>query len=440
MCEKIILIIGEIFIDTHIDIIYKGSPLVRLGGIFHSARAFSAIGAKYALAYFAPDYLEDDINYYSCKLKTTGCYKLGSIDKAPNVMLVNESKEICQQGYCNINKDQAIFKEMQNILFVIEKIKPTDILLYPGRYNMKNILTKLNNFNGKIHIDFHYDYENILNYYNSKIETAILSTSSSLFKNECKESLSGILEYFKNSNVTSILVKENRGGAYSYYINEDQLYQSPAYNIKTMHSVGVGDVYNSIYITDYIKNNHQKNMRLAAYCAAKYAETMDFDKFKDNIQNALSDKGDILSLDGVRLSWEEKKNKNIYLAAPDFPAINTELLTRLSECLTYHNFKPRLPIRENGLAENSMTLQEKIGIYHKDIKLLQECDLLIAVLLYNDPGTLVELGMFKQMGKPTIIYDPYNICSNMFVRFTPRYLCYSIDEVIAATYICLKRG
>lgn len=440
MCEKTILIIGEIFIDTHIDIMDNGAPLVRLGGIFHSVRAFSAIGAKYALAYFAPDYLDDDINYYSFKLNTKGCYKLGSINKAPNVMLISESKEICHQGYCNINKDQANFKEIQDILSVIEKVNPTDILLYPGRYNMKNMLAKLNNFNGKFHIDFHYDSENILNYSVAKIETAILSTSSSLFKNECKGSLTGILAYFRNSDVNTVLVKENRGGSYSYSIKKKQLYESPAYHVKTMHSVGVGDVYNSIYITGHIKNDHQKNMRLAAYCAAKYAETMDFDKFKDNIQNAFNEKGDILSLDGVRLSWEEKKNKNIYLAAPDFPSINTEILTRLSECLTYHNFKPRLPIRENGLAKDSMSPQKKIEIYHKDIKLLQECDLLIAILLYNDPGTLVELGMFKQMGKPTIIYDPYNMCSNMFVKLTPRCLCYSIDEVIAATYICLKRG
>ncbi len=440
MCEKIILVIGEVFIDTHLDIIYNNAPLVRLGGIFHSVRAFSAIGAKYALAYFAPNYLDNDINYYSCKLNTKGCYKLGSIDRAPNVMLISESKEICYQGYCNINKDQAVFKETQDILSVIEKINPTDILLYPGRYNMKNILAKLNNFNGKIHIDFHYDSENILDYSVAKIETAILSTSSSLFKNECKESLAEILAYFKNSDVNTVLVKENRGGSYSYSIKKQQLYESPAYYVKTMHSVGVGDVYNSIYITGYIKNDHQKNMRLAAYCAAKYAETMDFDKFKNNIQDALSNKGNILSLEGVRLSWEERKNKNIYLAAPDFPTINTDLLTSLSKCLTYHNFKPRLPIRENGFVKNSMKQEDKFEIYNKDIKLLHECDLLIAVLLYNDPGTLVELGMFKQMKKPTIIYDPYHLCTNMFVRFTPKHLCDSIDEVIAATYICLKRG
>ncbi len=98
-----------------------------------------------------------------------------------------------------------------------------------------------------------------------------------------------------------------------------------------------------------------------------------------------------------------------------------------------------MPIRENGLADHSLSYEDELRLYNSDIQLLERCDLLIAVLLYNDPGTLVELGMFKQSGKATIIYDPFSFCENMFVRHTPDFLCKTLDEVISATYQCLRR-
>jgi nucleoside 2-deoxyribosyltransferase len=115
------------------------------------------------------------------------------------------------------------------------------------------------------------------------------------------------------------------------------------------------------------------------------------------------------------------------------------LLDKLKECLIYHNFNPRLPIRENGIATKDLSSQDELIIYQKDISLLDDCDLLIAVLLYNDPGTLVELGMFKQASKPTIIFDPFNYCENMFVRHTPDYLCKTIADVIGAVYLSMGR-
>lgn len=42
---------------------------------------------------------------------------------------------------------------------------------------------------------------------------------------------------------------------------------------------------------------------------------------------------------------QKHKQKNIYIAAPDFPYVNTTLLDQLKESLEYHNFNPRLPMR-----------------------------------------------------------------------------------------------
>jgi len=437
MREQTVLIIGEIFVDTHLDIIVKNGPLLRLGGIFHSARAFSSFGINYAMAYFAPAYLDDDINDWSCFLETKGCYKLGNINKAPNIMLVNESKEAGDQGYYNILKNQAEYSNENNLADIIRLVKPTDILIFPGRYNNNQIMRCLSDFEGLVHIDFHYDSEYILNGVEREIETIILSTSSTFFKETYNGNLDDIIEYFSKYSIGRFLVKENRGGSYCYNIKDHKVFESPSYYVPTMHSIGIGDVYNSVFISTLFEDNLSKRMRLAALCAAKYAETMDYDKFKTNVQLILKNIDEFNELKGIRLSWQSRKGKNIYLAAPDFPGVDTTQLNRLNDCLLYHNFNTRLPIRENGLVSKFFKYEEELKFYHGDLQLLKICDLLIAVILYNDPGTLVELGMFKQTGKPTIIYDPYKNCENMFVRHTPDYLCRTISDVIESVYLCL---
>lgn len=297
----------------------------------------------------------------------------------------------------------------------------------------------LRDYKGRIHIDFHYDSENIEADTTPALSTIILSTSSMVFKILCNGNVRDLIRFFKPYNADFILLKENRGGASCYSFPEDKFYESPAYYVPTMHSVGVGDVYNAIFISKLINRDPEKNMRMASQCAARYAETMLYEKFQSNVQAVLGNLEQMINLEGVRLSWEERNAKNIYIAAPDFPDINTLLLDKLSESLKYHNFSPRLPVRENGIVRETMTPEEKLLVYRKDLDLLNTCHLLIAVLLINDPGTMVELGMFAQSGKPTIVFDPYNICQNMFVTHTPNFFCKTIGEVIDATYQCLRR-
>lgn len=439
MHKQTVLIVGEVFIDTHLDIIDRNGPLVRLGGIFHAARAFSALGIDFALAYYAPDYLEDDINEWALRLGTKGCFKIGSINKAPNIMLINESKEAGDKGYYNILKDQAEYLISDDLGRIVNIINLTDMLIYPGRYNISNHLKTINGFKGKVHIDFHYDFETILQSINRDIETAILSTSSSIFKDCRNGCIENILEYFKGYSVNKFLIKENRGGSFCYVPANKISFESESYYVPTMHSVGVGDVYNSVFISTLYGTDTTKKMRLAALCAAKYAETMSYDKFRQNAKLMIDYGDELCELVGVRLPWAERKEKNIYIAAPDFPNVDTRLLDKLKECLLFHNFSPRFPIRENGVITHETSDEDEIGIYNKDLVLLNECDLLIAILLNNDPGTLVELGMFKHSGKPTVIYDPFGCCNNMFVCHTPDFLCRSIYEVIEATFLCLRR-
>ncbi len=441
MHKKRILIIGEVFVDTHLDIVNGNkTPMTRLGGIFHAARALSALRTDYALAFYSPSYLERDIRRFSEKLNAKASYSIGSIDAAPNVMLIRESTEAGEQCYHNVLKEQAIFRNTESLLDVLKMVKPTDILLFPGRYDAEYVMNALNQTDASLHIDAHYDCATFLEQTKRRIDSLFLSTSSDLFLEKCNRSVAGMIEYFQKYRISCLVLKENRGGATAILVEEQQKYEVPAYPARTIHSVGVGDVFDAVFISDAFGNTCGERLQTASLCAAKYAETMRQQRFEDDVRLIQSKIDAFNQLKGIRLAWDKRSSISIYIAAPDFPDINTKLIDDLCANLTYHNFRPRRPIKENGLINTEMKDFEKYEIYMKDLSLLDECSILIAVLLNHDPGTMVELGMAKKSGKHTILYDPEYLCTNNFLRFTPDRTCHRQSEVIDAVFACAEEN
>ena len=158
MHNRKILIIGEVYVDQHLDIIENGYSTSRLGGIFHAARSCDALNIEYALAYYAPDYLVKDVEKFGIDvLRASSIFRLGKVDKAPNVMLIGQSDESGNQLYENILGRQAEYVSMLPFMQVLDDFDPTDIIIFPGRYGNAGILSNLSNYEGKIHIDMNYD-------------------------------------------------------------------------------------------------------------------------------------------------------------------------------------------------------------------------------------------------------------------------------------------
>ncbi|WP_163969651.1 nucleoside 2-deoxyribosyltransferase [Oceanobacillus halotolerans] len=74
---------------------------------------------------------------------------------------------------------------------------------------------------------------------------------------------------------------------------------------------------------------------------------------------------------------EERRNEHIYIAGPDFPQIDTKPIDDIYEALAKQHFTPRRPIQENGLVTGEETEEEKLAIYEKDIRLQEECSMLV---------------------------------------------------------------
>jgi len=440
MRYKKILIIGEVFVDNHLDLQEDEQCIVRLGGIFHAIRACAALNIDYSFAYFAPEYLDEDIQEYSLKLKSKGAYKLGKVNKAPNVFIINGSDESGRQIYGNVLSKQAQYIKTNSVLNVLNKVQPTDVIIFPGRYGTKNILEDMAQFKGKIHIDFNYDSEDLLDFVNCNVSTAILSTSSSTFSAFFTDgNYDKIIEFFNRKKVNKLIIKENRGGAWLYDFGSLYEVNAPAYLDKVLHSVGVGDVYDIAFICEWYSGNDKNNMCLAAWMAVLYAKTMHFESFKANIALLLENADEQIQLLGIRVPWNSRKKYNIYMAAPDFDYVDTSKLDKLVDALLYHNFSPRLPIQENGQVSKDMSQDEEQKIYAKDIALLKKCDLMIATLLYNDQGTLVEIGSYLAEKKPIILYDPDKILNNIFLKYSCDYYCITKSEVINAVFEAIDR-
>ena len=100
-----VCLIGDVLLDVTLKT--KDTPLkMRLGGIIHSARALWAMDVEYDIAYFAPVYLVKEIEDFMITLGNPNLIYLGEVQRCPYVMLVNEVKEIGNQGYEFLFRDK----------------------------------------------------------------------------------------------------------------------------------------------------------------------------------------------------------------------------------------------------------------------------------------------------------------------------------------------
>jgi nucleoside 2-deoxyribosyltransferase len=55
--------------------------------------------------------------------------------------------------------------------------------------------------------------------------------------------------------------------------------------------------------------------------------------------------------------------------------------------------------------------------------------------LYNDPGTLIEIGVAAAKGMPTIVFDPLNEATNCMLTELPTLVTNDLDEVITEIFV-----
>ena len=424
-----ICLVGDILVDVTLK--NKNEDLkMRLGGISHSARALWAISSSFSLGYISPKYLDTRISDFFEHYDSPKLIKIAETLNAPNLILIEEAREIGNQGY------ELILREDNNYKYMDFDFPECDcILITSGQYDISKILKKT----GTTPVSLELANLSIEDFttLNFKFKNIYISTSSKIFQEYIEnnnfnfESFAMLFEKFCDT----LVFKENRGGTRLYKFSNKKVHQVSSQTKPIQHSVGVGDVFNAIFESE-ISNKIDDNLALASFITMEYASTTFPENFKNSVKQLLNIPiNELVNLEGTILNWEHRKDINIYIAAPDFDFVDTSLIDTLEKSLLYHNFSPRRPIKENGQMKEDDTLQQKQQFYDQDIRLMDECCIVICVLLYNDPGTLVEIGIASEKQIPVLLYDPYNIAKNCMLTHSCSIVTNNMDEIISETFI-----
>jgi nucleoside 2-deoxyribosyltransferase len=428
-----ICLIGDIVVDVTLKT-SKTELKLRLGGIIHAARCLWALNIPFAIRYFSPSYLDKQILSYLESLGCNDVVKFGDIIGAPYVFLIEEVKEVGDQGYEFLLRDEIELEYNEEALenFGNEQLK--DYLLIAGNYDLIKVASQIK---GNVHIDLANNFIDftILDSLGKKASTLFISTSSNLFKDFYSDDFKTFSALFEKYAERMIL-KENRGGSRGFEFSTGDSAIGPAQTRPIIHSVGVGDVYDATYISSFDKNTFEEAMVLSSWVAAEYAITTFPDDFKRGVGRLKnSNLREIVALGGVMLPWETRETINIYIAAPDFDFVDTSFVDILCDSLLYHNFKPPRPIKEHGQMERNAPKARKQHLFTLDMALLNECDILVAVLLYDDPGTLIEIGIAAAKGMPTIVFDPLRKATNCMLTELPTLVTDDLDEIMTEIFI-----
>lgn len=419
-------VVGEVFLDVQPGL--SGAPSSRLGGALHACRTLSALGAPFACSAIMPDYLAD-ATIAECAVLGGTCEALGLVSGSPNVAIYSDTRESGNQGVL-----MPVLVGSHECA-VLEKALGTlasglsDALIIPGFYPFEMVARRLADSGVRLHVDIAYDIglDTVLG--GPPIETIFLSTSSELFL--ARWSSNPAAAWHELSAITRTLVlKESRGGSRAYFSGGCIL--APAFVGPTQHSIGVGDSFDATYV-HLLGAEPAERLQSCSMVAAAYASTWDQDRFAEATTSILGGNRPPAHAP-ISLPWEARPRHSIYIAAPDFPGVNLTPLEDLLRALEYHNFNCRLPIRENGLADTTLSTEELGAFCDADLKLLDECELLLAVMLFDDPGTLIEVGIAAERGVPVIVYDPYDRARNVMLRCVPNLVSSDPSAVVTEVF------
>ncbi|MDH1232402.1 nucleoside 2-deoxyribosyltransferase [Stenotrophomonas sp. GD03930] len=431
--EKSVLVVGELYVDyTHSQ--GGGGSKLRLGGVAHAARGLWAAGIDYSVAAVCPSYLVDQARSFLLEYACKEFIWLAEVKGSPNVVLIGDPQEVGHQGYEDLMRDSKCVSMNPVDLSAYERV-----VVFPGKFDL-HLVAEMLSESSNVSLDIAYDVRDLgdLSVLRGRIGLLAISTSSPLFMDVGSEDVDKLLSKLFELDPEAVLLKENRGGSRLFDGSGVIGEEIPAVLGRTVNSVGVGDVYTAVMV------GHQSHgWSCAAWRGAQAATEYSGSTFPDDIrvgvQRQLSlDVSVVQGLGGVSLPWHDRRRYAIYLAAPDFSYLNNPEIGLAIQSMEYHNFSVRRPIVENGELTRPAGEFELIHAYHKDCELLKECDVIFAIPIDRDPGTLVEVGMGIELGKPVIIYDPRGENENTMVVAGSYSYSSSLDVSLNALYSALS--
>lgn len=429
------IIVGEVTIDFTMPS-RNVEAKVRLGGIVHAARGLWASGQTYSVGAFCPTYLVEQARKYLLEHGCEEFFLLGEVTGAPNLIAIADVQEVGHQGYEDILRNERVISYIGDFapLTAFERI-----VVFPGRYDFNKVFQAVGP-DACVTLDAAYDVgeASLRELANGRVSRLVLSTSSELFMGLASQDVTPLLELARQVGVAHLLLKENRGGSRLFDLRNGTVEHITATLDVTVNSVGVGDAFTAVFgcFDGTVQDAAWRGMQVATV----YSQTTWPDDLRRDVQREFRLTVDnVRQLGGVTLPWHVRPMLPIYLAAPDFSYAGHREIDVALSALEYHNFRVRRPVQENGEAAPNAPLESLASFFFKDVELLRECAAVFAIPIDRDPGTLVEMGMAMEMGKPVITYDPRHENRNtMVVQGSASYSA-DLDTSLNAVFESLRR-
>lgn len=427
------LIIGQVMVD----VLHPASrPVVRMGGILHAARGFAAMEQEVTIAYVAPAYLEKQLKQHIDDLPYTTAVKIGNIEGTPNVVLVGEATEAGNQGYEYIlEHDRSIDLDEARLKALLIERSFTDVLIFPDSDELNPIFRLLNKYTIEVHVDANFkgSIPKMVRALGRPLKTLMASTSSLLFSQKFAGKIEAMRQ-FALHHAETFVFKENRGGSRLWTQKVAAPLHAPAFVGETAHSVGVGDCFDAVYLSTF-ESPPALRLRMASLAAQHYAMTLTTPDFFKNMKRLNGVPVEMLSgLQGISLPWEIRSQFHIYIAAPDFEHVNVRVINEVESALKYHNLTPHRPVKEHGEIKQETPRHQRLTTALKDIELLKRCQALIAIPIYPDPGTYIEVGYALEAGIPVFVYAPFKFQENLLAVELPELVTGNLDRLISAIF------
>jgi nucleoside 2-deoxyribosyltransferase len=187
-----------------------------------------------------------------------------------------------------------------------------------------------------------------------------------------------------------VVIKQGSSGATVFEAGSQS--NIPAYKTTTVWPIGSGDVFSAVFTHYWVEKKATANeaANRASLATAYYCQTQ-------NLQIPGIDNTNPTLLEFTALQSKKHVRKNIYLAGPFFTMAERWLISesRLALRQTGNNVFSPLHDVGHGLADIVVPL---------DLKALDECDVVFAIVDGLDSGTLFEVGYARAKGKQVVAF------------------------------------
>ncbi|MCS5697338.1 PfkB family carbohydrate kinase [Desulfofundulus thermocisternus] len=410
-----LVVVGEVCLD-----IFEGAPSPRPGGAFYSAYAGSKLGAKTAILGHMGQGNEKEILPILRDLQINYTY----LQRVPGPTTHYILRHVDEVLPLTANVKKNLYP-----VLVPHKYPRSKIVLF---YPCPNLDYHLNQWPNAIKgLDVQYEL-NLIKQLEYLCNLDVVFISSSDVCSKTGKTVSQLVEFFFNKGVGLVVTKFGPGGSSIYQRGKGERIDIPAFKSNYKWTVGAGDIYNAVFLLEYNRTgNLERAGRFASLASANFIEQFELDDLPWSYDELVA-KGRIEQF----MHPEQAGEVNIYLAGPFFSQGEKTLVSYTYHALKKCGFNVYSPWHEQGVIKG---IEQSFKTFKNNVLALESASAVVALLDYEDPGTVWECGYAKAKGIPIYALQTLENKLNLMVEFGVELICPSLRCLIDCLYLEFAR-